>query len=166
MSCNNDKEDLGSHVNNTHNVEINGEIQSIASKTPAFLSNLSSVEPGEEGYGLSISITLSDKTFVNFIFYNNDENAENVILGEYTTNFETAISNTECRYFYVSALNSNNELFISVDDIYNHNIELIKCDKTSKLTSGAYDVTLTNPQNNETMRLKGIFTNEPIIVSN
>jgi len=161
-ACGNKEDDVASATFNS--IEIDGEAQIIESSTPAFLSNLTAAQATEEGLALSLSYNLSDGTFISIFYYNNDENASNVILGDYTTDFDQAVSNTEFKYFYVTALNVNQELFISIDDNYADDlVQLIKSDLTSETTSGDYEVTLTNPQNEATMHLKGSFRDVPMI---
>jgi len=145
-------------------IEIDGETQTIENVTPAILSNLTAAQTSQEGQALSMSYTLLDGTFISIFYYNNDENATNVILGNYTTDFDEAISNAEFKYFYVTALNSNQELFISVDDNYADDlVQLIKSDKNSGTASGNFEVTLTNPRNESNIRLKGSFKDAELI---
>ena len=164
ISCSSNDDSPGS-FSNTNGLEINGELQNDAT-TIAFLNDLGTVEGEEDGYALSLITTLSNDAVVNLIFYNNDENAENLILGDYFTDLDFASSNDEYKYVYASVINYNSEHFISIDDNYNDDIVVLsKCNKSSELASGEYEVTLTNSGKTETLHIKGSFNNQHMVVS-
>lgn len=161
-SCGNDDEgnnNIGNNnVNGTYTIEINGEVMDIESKTPAFYNYLPAVDnDATASYGLTITAILSDNTSVQVIFYNLNLDANNLNLGDYSTSYD------DNNLFYVAVLTSNNVLYNSSYNDDPDIAKLTKCDLSTNKTSGEYEITITSPQTNETMHIKGLFTNESLI---
>lgn len=166
FSCDDTKDDIETSANIAeHVLFINDESHDVKSAT-GYLKRQSwftSEVNIEDSIRLLTSIGLVDDTLVAINFNNDDLNAENIVLGDYTTSTDIALSANEFKYAEVVVVNSNG--YFSSLGVATDAVKLIKCDKTENTISGEYEATLTNKENNETMHVKGTFTNVSLVVT-
>ncbi len=164
ISCKKDNSEKASE-NGTYTFQIEGEEQNIKSAS-AFLDdkyNFNDNNRFAEGLSLKTSMALADNTGVFISFNNDDLNAENMTLGEYTTNIDGAFGANNFKFGEVT-LSGSNGYFSSLGS-NTDSIKLTKCDTIEKKVSGEFDAILTNKENNETIRVVGAFTDLNLVIS-
>ena len=164
ISCKNDSNEAATS-NGTYSLQIDGETQSIVNASGVLDNkyNFNDNDQFAEGLSLKTSIALADNTGVFISFNNNDLNAENVLLGDYTTNIDAAFGANNFKFGEVTVSGTAgyfSSLVTSTDAI-----KLFKCDIAGKKISGEFDAILTNKENNETIHVVGSFTNLSLVIS-
>ncbi len=163
MSCK--KENNETSSNGTYSLQIDGEEQ-VIKDAAGYLDdkfNFNNNDQFAEGLSLKTSIGLEGNTGVFITFNNNDLNADNVILGDYTTNIDAAFSTNAFKFGEVTV--SSKAGYFSSLGTNTDAIKLIKCEIEGKNISGEFDAVLTNKENNETIRVVGTFKDVSLIVS-
>ena len=164
VSCKKDNSEKNSR-NGIYTLQIDGEEQDITNAS-GVLDNKFSFNDNDrfaEGLSAKTSIALADNTGVFISFNNDDLNAENVILGDYTSSIDEAFSASDFKFGEVT-LSGSSGYFSSLGN-NTDSIKLTKCDTTGKKISGEFDAVLTNKENNETIRVVGSFTDLNLVIS-
>lgn len=166
ISCDNDSNEDSSETGSkgTFSLQFDGEVQDIDATT-GYLNNKFYYNDNEqfaEGLRINTSIGLEDKTLVSVNFNNNNLNAENVALGEYTTNIEVAFNANDFKFGEVILV--RNGAYFSSLGTNTDAIKLIKSDINGTKLSAEFDAILTNKENNETIHVIGSFTDVSLII--
>lgn len=166
ISCDNDKkEDTNINKNGTYSLQINGEAQNITGASGIMNDKYSTPNNNVSSDGLRLitTIVLADNTGVYISFNNTNLDAENVVLGDYTTDIDEALNAHEFKFGEVTVSGSNG--YFSSLGTATDAIKLTKCDKTGKRISGEFDAVVTNKENDETIHVKGSFSDISLIVN-
>lgn len=158
ISCDNEKKDDADSISNgTYSVQLDSEVQNTTGASGIMNDKYSKPNNNVSSDGLKLitTIALADKTGVYISFNNTNLDAENVVLGDYTTDIDEALNANEFKFGEVTVSGSNG--YFSSQGTGTDAIKLTKCDKTGKRISGEFDAVVTNKENNETIHVKGTF---------
>lgn len=163
-SCEDDKNEETT-ANGSYSLQIDGETQNITGGSGIMNDKYSTPNNNVSSDGLRLitTIALADKTGVYISFNNTNLDAQNVVLGDYTTDIDKAFNANEFKFGEVTV--SSSKGYFSSLGTATDAIKLTKCDKTGKRISGEFDAVLTNKENNETIRVVGSFTDIILIVN-